>query len=241
MGTINSELRKRFREPLLVLFTVVGFLIAYLESNRVSNGAYMPMKDVSLPNGNHAIAFDLGEYNELHVLTRDGEVFTRWAHANEGGWVYQDDEHPHAVLCNQYLFDDLPVPKPPGKTIQSIDCYTLSTPDAQTYERFSILSNGEIWHWQLIKGIAEGFASLATFIIFGLFFTVAGYAFGLAAPFILQRALQLFRSRFDETRKILGLNKSMLSLFVGLVVIVGLILVLQVAIRAVIRLMVFLG
>jgi hypothetical protein len=237
---MDSEIRKRFREPLLILFTVAGFLFAYMETNRVSNGAYIPMENVSLPNGHLAVTFELGEYNELHVLTGDGEAFTRWTHGNEGGWVHQDDEHPHAVLCNPYPFDDLPVPKPPGKTIQSIDCYTHGVPDAQTYERFVILSNGDIWHWQLIKGIAEGFAGLATLIIFGLFFTVTGYAFGLAAPFILQRTLRLFRSRFNDTRAVLGLNKSTLSIIVSLLVIVGLIFLLLLTIRGIIRLMVLL-
>ena len=240
MGPKNNEIRKRFREPLLVLFTVVGFLFAYMESDRVSNGAYIPMENVSLPNGFHAIAFELGEYNELHVLTEEGESFMRWAHGNEAGWVHPDDEQSYVLLCNQTTFDDLPVPKPPGKTIQSIDCYPLRTPDAQTYERYVILSNGEVWHWQLIKGIAEGFAGLANLIIFGLFFSVTGYAFGLAAPIFLQRTLRLFRSRFDDTKTLLGINKSALTLIVGLLPIMGLILLLFVVIRVIIKLIIFL-
>ena len=162
---MDSEIRKRFRTPLLALFTFLGFLFAYIESNRVSNGAYIPMEDVSLPDGHQAIDFDLGEHNELYALTKDGEMFMRWADSNEGGWVRTDDKQSPIVLCNEMSFADLPVPKPPGKSIQSIDCFTLNTPDARTYERFVIQSNGEIWHWKLIKGIAEGFAGLAMFLI----------------------------------------------------------------------------
>jgi hypothetical protein len=239
MNTSNDEKVNRFRNPLIILFSVLGFILANVESDRIMNGALVPWEDVSLPGNRHAQSFDYGDSFELYVRAEDGDIFVRWQDRYTGGWAKEQEKQGNLLLCNSTSLEDMSIRRPPGKVVQTANCRTFYIPDGETSERYVILSNGEIWHWMLSRSVAGGFGSLVTFMLFAFFFTVWGYGVGLIASRTLKRALREVRSRFQDRSRPLGLRMSQLTVAAGLGVILINILLFYVGIKLIIQLMVF--
>jgi hypothetical protein len=239
MDTSSTEKTNRFRTPLLVLFSVLGFILADVETDRIMKGALVPWEDVSLPGSQHAQAFNYGDNFELLVRAENGDVFVRWQDRDTGGWAKEQDEHGNLLLCNRISLEDMSIRRPPGKVAQTADCRTLYIPDGETSERYVILSNGEIWHWMYSSSIAGGFGGLVTFILFAFFFTLWGYSVGLIASRILKRTLNEVRIRFRDEPRPLSLRVSQLAMVAGLGVILFNFLLFYVGIKLIIQLMVF--
>jgi hypothetical protein len=92
MDPSDDKKTNRFRNPLLIFFSILGFILADVETDRIMNGALLPWEDISLPDGQRAQEFDYGDNFELYVRAENGDVFTRWQDRDTGGWTKEQDE-----------------------------------------------------------------------------------------------------------------------------------------------------
>jgi hypothetical protein len=239
MDPSDDKKTNRFRNPLLIFFSILGFILADVETDRIMNGALVPWEDVSLPDGQLAQSFEYGENFELFVRADNGEVFVRWQNRDTGGWTKEQDEQGNLLLCNTTSHENISIRRPPGKVVQTADCQTFYLTYGETSERYVILSSGEIWHWMFSSSVAGGFGGLVTFILFAFFFTLWGYSVGLIATRTLKWSLQEVRVRFRDEPRPLGLRVSQLAVASGVGVILLNFLLFYVGIKLIIQLMVF--
>ena len=113
---------------------------------------------------------------------------------------------------------------PPGKVLHSIVCHSAYIPDSATYESYVILSNGEVWHWQLTKGIAEGFAFLSILGLFLLFYGVGGWGIGYLTFFAVRKSGRLTHMLFQDRERVLWFKESSFTDLLNILIILGLLL-----------------
>jgi len=136
--TTDKKKWQQYTKAIVIVFTIFGLVLSFYESDRVISGGNLPWVRIPLPNGHHAAEFQLGESNELLVMSVQGQVFARVWKDGESGWQDVGAVEESILICNKTSLDDLEIRDPPF-VFQSINCDFSIYPEASTDTRFVIL------------------------------------------------------------------------------------------------------